>query len=253
MKKYIVAIAIVAIVSYIYYINSMPTPIGTSKPTPAPTLSAEQVKARMNDIPLVMPTQDPTFIEQTSQTSYPLTEMAIKLSFNPSSTFKKGSVSQFNRLFSTMVKEDILDRMKNDGKNINRPYDISFLQCYALYTNIFLNPFSEENKDQYKNEYDIIGAYMFLNLQSYLNNDTLFDSCKYYEATHQLYLTKDVLTSILSFTKRVETDNAFFFINVMLPISLDDFVVRIGRYVYSNFAKNYKTINAWVDMKSLCS
>jgi hypothetical protein len=142
--------------------------------------------------------------------------------------------------------------MKNDGKNINRPYDISFLQCYALYTNIFLNPFSEDNKDQYQNEYDIIGAYMFLNLKSYVGNYTLFDSCKYYDAPHQLYLSKDVLTSVLAFTKRVDTDSAFFFINVMLPIALDDFVVRIGRYVYSNFSKNYKTLNEWVNMKASC-
>jgi hypothetical protein len=251
MKKYIAVIVIVAIIGYIYYINS--TAVMTSKPTPAPTLSAEQVKKRMIDIPLVIPTQDPNFIKQTSLSIYPLTEMAIKLSFNPSSTFKQGSVSEFNRLFSTMIKEDVLNRMKNDGKNVNKPYDISFLQCYALYTNIFLNPFSEDNKDKYQNEYDIIGAYMFLNLKSYLNNDKLFDSCKYYEATHQLYLSKDVLTTILEFTKRVETDNAFFFINVMLPVALDDFVVRIGRYVYSNFAKNYKTINEWINMKSLCS
>ena len=213
MKKYIFAIVIIAIFSYIYYIKSMPTPIiSTSKPTPAPTLSSQQVNQRMKDIPLVMPTQDPDFIKQTAPSAYPLTEMAIKLSFNPSSTFKQGNVSQFNKLFSTLVREDILNRMKNDGKNINRPYDISFLECYVLYTNIFLNAFSEENKDQYQNEYDIVGAYMFLNLKSYVNNNTLFDSCKYYEATHQLYLTKDVLTSVLDFTKRVDTDNAFFFI-----------------------------------------
>jgi hypothetical protein len=179
--------------------------------------------------------------------------MAIKLSFKPSSTFKQTSVSQFNSLFSTLVQPYILDRMKNDGKNINRPYDISFLQCYALYTNIFLNKFSEDNKDQYQNEYDIIGAYMFLNLKSYVNNDTLFEGCKYYEETRNLYLSKDVLTSVLVFTKRSETDNAFFFINVMLPIDIDDFVVRIGRYVYSNFAKNHKTLNAWINMKSSCS
>jgi hypothetical protein len=246
MKKYIVAIIIVAIIGYIYYIQSIP-----KLPTPSATLSAEQVKQRMKDIPLVMPTQDPDFIKQTSL--YPLTEMAIKLSFNPSSTFKQGSVLKFNSLFSTMIKEEILNRMKNDGKNINRPYDISFLPCYVLYTNTFLNKFSETNKDQYKNEYDIIGAYMFLNLKSYVNNDRLFEGCKYYEATHQLYLSKDVLTAVLEFTKRVDTDNAFLFINVMLPIALDDFVVRIGRYVYSNFAKNYKTINEWVNMKSLCS
>lgn len=252
MKKYIiVVIVIVAIFSYIYYIKSMPTL--PSKPTPAATLSAQQINQRMKDAPLVVPTQDPEFIKQTAPSAYPLTEMAIKLSFNPSSTFKQGNVSQFNKLFSTLVREDTLNRMKNDGKNINIPYDISFLQCYVLYTNIFLNPFSKDNKDQYQNEYDIVGAYMFLNLKSYVNNDTLFDSCKYYESTHQLYLNKDVLTTVLAFTKRVETDNAFFFINVMLPVALDDFVVRIGRYVYSNFAKNYKTINEWVNMKSLCS
>jgi hypothetical protein len=200
-----------------------------------------------------MPTQNPVFIAQTSPSAYPLTEMAIKLSFNPSSTFNQSSESQFNSLFSTLTQQYILDRMKNDGKNINRPYDISFLQCYVLYTNTFLNPYSETNRDQYKNEYDIIGAYMFLNLKSYVNNDTLFDECNYYEATHQLYLSKDVLTSVLAFTKRVDTDNAFFFINVKLPIALDNFVLRIGRYVYSNFSKNYKTINTWVNMKSSCS
>lgn len=255
MKKYIIiAIVIVAIFSYIYYIKSMPTtPTMPSKPTPAPTLSVEQINKRINDIPLVLPTQDPDFMKQTAPSAYPLTEIAIKLSFNPSSTFKQVSVSQFNKLFSSLVRQDVLDRMKNDGKNINRPHDISFLQCYVLYTNIFLNPFSEENKDQYQNEYDIVGAYMFLNLKSYVNNDKLFESCKYYETTHQLYLSKDVLTSVLDFTKRVETDNAFFFINVMLPVALDDFVVRIGRYVYSNFAQNYKTINEWVNMKSSCS
>lgn len=251
MKKYIVAIVIIAIISYIYYIQSIPTV--PSKPTPAPTLSTEQINQRMKDMPLVIPTQDPDFMKQTAPSLYPLTEMAIKLSFNPSSTFKQGNVSQFNRLFSKLVQPNILDRMKNDGKNINIPYDISFLQCYVLYTDTFLNKFSVDNKDQYQNEYDIIGAYMFLNLKSYVNNDKLFDSCKYYEATHQLYLTKDVLTTILLFTKRLDTDNAFFFINVMLPVALDDFVVRIGRYVYSNFAKNYKTINEWVNMKSLCS
>jgi hypothetical protein len=284
MNKYIVAIVIVAIVSYIYYIQSIqppsnqissppptpspspfnptpsPSPTQPSNPTPSPspfnpspTLSAEEIKKRMKDIEIVMPTQNPVFIAQTSASAYPLTEMAIKLSFNPSSTFNQSSESQFNSLFSTLTQQYILDRMKNDGKNINRPYDISFLQCYVLYTNTFLNPYSETNRDQYKNEYDIIGAYMFLNLKSYVNNDTLFEGCKYYETTHQLYLSKDVLTSVLAFTKRVDTDNAFFFINVKLPIALDNFVLRIGRYVYSNFAQNYKTINTWVNMKSSCS
>jgi len=248
MKKYIVAIVIVAIICYIYYIKSIPTP--PSKPTPAATLSAEQIKERINDIP--MATQNPDFIRQTSPSLYPLTEMAIKLSFNPSSTFKQGSESQFNRLFSSLVREDILNRMKNDGKNINRPYDISFLQCYALYTNIFLNPLSENNRDQYQNDYDIVGAYMFLNLKLYVNNDRLFEMCKYYEETHQLYLSKDVLRAVLEFTQRVKKYE-FAFINVMLPIELDDFVVRIGRYVYSNFAKDNNTINAWVNLKSSCS
>lgn len=233
------------------YIKSTPTQ-QTSLSTPSPTLSAEQVNQRMKDIPLITSPPDPDFIAQTNPSAYPLTEMAIKLSFNPSSTFKQTNLSDFNHLFSTLVRDDVINRMKNDGKNVNRPYDISFLQCYALYTNIFLNPFSEINKDQYQSEYDVIGAYMFLNLRSYVNNDTLFDTCKYYEATHQLSINKDVLSSVLSFTKRLDTDNAFFFINVLTPISLDDFVMRIGRYVYSNFAKNYKTINAWVNMKSLC-
>ena len=252
MQKYIfiVCLIIFFIIGYITYNQQSPSP--SIQPTPSPTLSADQVKERMKDIVLNTPTPDPGFIARTTPTKYPLTEMAIKLSFNPSNTFKKGNESQFNVLFSSLISEKILNRMKDDGKNINRPYDIEFLGCYVLYTDIFLNPFLEDDKDRFQYEYDIIGAYMFLNLKSYVSNDNLYDSCKYYESSHQLYLSKDVLTKVLEFTKRVETDNAFFFINVMLPISLDDFVPRIGRYTYSNFSKNYKTINEWVNMKASC-
>jgi hypothetical protein len=98
MKKYIVIIAIVIIaivsIGYIYYIKTR-----SVIATPSPTLSTEQVKHRMKDIPLPTDTPDPDFIKQTSPTAYPLTELAIKLSFNPSSTFKQTSVSKFNSLF----------------------------------------------------------------------------------------------------------------------------------------------------------
>lgn len=257
MQKYIGFLMICLIVCYLLYVyknstNPIPTPVvpQPTRPTPAPTLSADQVKERMKDIVLNTPTPDPGFIARTTPTNYPLTEMAIKLTFNPSSTFKQGNIDKFNMLFNSLINENILSRMKDDGKKVSLPY--TNISCYTLYTDTFLNPFLEDDKDRFQSEYDIIGAYMFLNLKYYVNDDNLYSSCKYYEDSHQLYLSKDVLTKVLEFTKRVDTDNAFFFINVMLPINLDDFVPRIGRYAYSNFANNYKTINEWVNMKASC-
>jgi hypothetical protein len=216
-------------VGYYFYTKTPPPPppqpLAPLSPTPStPTLP-----------PFVLPTIAPV------TTKYLLTEQVILLNFPaapglPYKTFASQTI--FDNMFKKQQSPSILTLMYKDGKSIDPPA----FECYALYTNIFTNAYSGTN-DTFSNEYDIIGAYFVMTLLSLPNV-----SLKYYDNTKKILITSDILALVMTTWALTNPTNQFLFSGGEMPMLLDDFVPRISRYLFSNYANrmivDYKTKKA---------
>jgi hypothetical protein len=216
-------------VGYYFYTKtppSSPQPPAPLSPTPStPTLP-----------PFVLPTPAPV------TTKYLLTEQAILLNFPavpglPYKTFASQTV--FDTLFKNQQNSNILSLMKTDGKSTNPPS----LDCYALYTNTFTNTYSETD-DKFSNEYDILGAYFITTLLSLQDV-----SLKYYDNTKKISFSTDTLSHVMkTWGLTNSTNQSSFSAGGENPTLLDDFVPRISRYLFANYANrmivDYKTKKA---------
>lgn len=253
-------VLLVAISTAIYFYITQSTP-----PTPAPTLSDKQKDYIQKSILKSLETPAPTdsdgdLIKKTdtsTTTLYPLTEMAMKIAFLPSSTFTRGSMSTFSRMLSSAISSSpaltkILKKMTDDGKKNTEKYDLAFLDCFVLYTNTFSTPYARITGDQFRDEYDVIASYLAFHLQEYLDNETLFKQCNYYETTKDVYIPKPAIDRILEITQRSTMNDAKIGMGFAMPAKLDLFVQRVGRYVYSDYANRQNSNGMWATMKGSC-
>ena len=213
-----------------YFYTKTPPPSSPQSPAPlSPTPSTPTLP------PFVLPTPAPVI------TKYLLTEQAILLNFpaSPGQPYKTfASQTVFDSLFKKQQNSNILSLMYKDGKSIDPPA----FGCYALYTNIFTNAYSGTD-DTFSNEYDIIGAYFITSLLSLPNV-----SLKYYDNLKKILITADVLTLVMTTWGLTNPTNQFLFSGGEMPMLLDDFVPRISRYLFANYANrmitDYKTKKA---------
>ena len=260
MNKIVVFVLLVAISTAIYFYMSK-----SSTPTPAPTLSDKQKDYIQKSILKSLETPAPTdsdgdLIKKTdtsTTTLYPLTEMAMKIAFLPSSTFTRGSMSTFSRMLSASISSspaltEILKKMTDDGKKNTEKYDLAFLDCFVLYTDTFSKPYDNDKRDQFRDEYDIIASYLAFHLQEYLDSETIFKQCNYYEYTKNVYIPKPAIDRILEITERSTMNYAINGMGFGMPAKLDLFVQRVGRYVYSDYANRQNSNVMWATMKASC-
>ena len=260
MNKIVVFVLLVAISIAIYFYMSK-----SSTPTPAPTLSDKQKdyiqKSILKSIETPAPTDsDGDLIKKTdtsTTTLYPLTEMAMKIAFLPSSTFTRGSMTTFSRMLSASISSSpaltkILKKMTDDGKKNTGKYDLAFLDCFVLYTDTFSKPYDNDKRDQFRDEYDIIASYLAFHLQEYLDSETIFKQCNYYEYTKNVYIPKPAIDRILKITERSTMNYAINGMGFRMPAKLDLFVQRVGRYVYSDYANRQNSNVMWATMKASC-
>jgi hypothetical protein len=208
-------------VGYYFYtktpLPSPPPPVQSPTPSSTPTLP-----------PFVLPTPAPV------TTKYLLTEQAILLNFPaaPGAPYKTfASQTVFDNLFKKQQNSNILTVMYKDGKSIDPPA----FGCYALYTNTFTNAYSGTD-DTFSNEYDIIGAYFITTLLSLPNV-----SLKYYDNLKKILITSDILALVMTTWGLTNSTNRFLFSGGEMPMLLDDFVPRISRYLFSNYANRMQT------------
>jgi hypothetical protein len=260
MNKIVVLVILVAIFIGIYFYIKSKTP-----PTPAPTLSDKQKDYIEKSILKSLETPAPTDsdgdlikkIDTSTTTMYPLTEMAMKISFSPSSNFTRGSMSTFSRMLSSAISSspaltNILKKMTDDGKKNTGKYDLAFLDCFVLYTNTFSTPYTRATGDQFRDEYDVIASYLAFHLEEYLANETIFKQCNYYEFTKEVYIPKPAIDRILEITQRSTMNDAKLGMGFAMPAKLDLFVDRVGRYVYSDYANRQNSNGMWATMKASC-
>jgi len=260
MNKIVVLVLLVAIFIAIYFYIKSRTPT-----TPAPTLSDKQKDYIQKSILKSLETPAPTDsdgdlikkIDTSTTTLYPLTEMAMKISFLPSSNFTRGSMSTFSRMLSSSISSSpaltkILKKMTDDGKKNTGKYDLAFLDCFVLYTNTFSTPYTRATGDQFRDEYDVIASYLVFHLKEYLDNETIFKQCNYYETTKEVYIPKPAIDRILEITQRSTMNDAKLGMGFAMPAKLDLFVDRVGRYVYSDYANRQNSNVMWADMKASC-
>ena len=260
MNKIVVFVLLVAISTAIYFYITKST-----QPTPAPTLSDKQKDYIQKSILKSLETPAPTDsdgdlikqIDTSTTTLYPLTEMAMKIAFLPSSTFTRGSMSTFSRMLSSAISSSpeltaILENMTKDGKKNTGKYDLAFLDCFVLYTNTFSKPYDNNKRDQFRYEYDVIASYLVFHLQEYLANETIFKQCNYYEFTKNVYIPKSAIDRILEITQRSTMNDAKLGMRFEIPAKLDLFVQRVGRYVYSDYANRQNSNGMWATMKASC-
>ena len=260
MNKIVVFVILVAIFIGIYFYIKSKTP-----PTPAPTLSDKQKDYIQKSILKSLETPAPTDsdgdlikkIDMSTTTMYPLTEMAMKISFLPSSNFTRGSMSTFSRMLSSAISSSpaltkILKKMTDDGKKNTGKYDLAFLDCFVLYTNTFSTPYTRATGDQFRDEYDVIASYLAFHLEEYLANETIFKQCNYYEFTKEVYIPKPAIDRILEITQRSTMNDAKLGMGFLMPAKLDLFVDRVGRYVYSDYANRQNSNGMWATMKASC-
>ena len=227
-----ILIVIIAGAGYYFYTK---TP---SSPSPPPTVASPTPSSSPPTLPqFVLPTPAPV------TTKYLLTEQAILLNFPaapglPYKTFASKTV--FDDLFKKQQNSNILSIMYRDGKSIDPPA----LGCYVLYTNIFTNSYAGTD-DTFSNEYDIIGAYFITTLLSLPNV-----SLKYYDNLKKILITSDILTAVMTTWALTNTTNQFLFSGGEMPMLLDDFVPRISRYLFSNYAN--RMINDYKNKKANC-
>ena len=186
-------------------------------------------------------------------TLYPLTEQTILLNFqalpsNPYSTTYSKEI--FTDLFTKQQTKDILVKMSNDGKKIYPPT----FTCYALYTNVFTNSYiSNMTPDPYAGSYDVVGAYFFATLKNYLSPSSL-SSITYYDFIKKIVIPADVLQEIMNYWN-IDSKNSFFFSGGEMPMLLDDFVPRISRYLFTNYASKTNITNqalTYTNLKKNC-
>ena len=217
-------------IGYYFYTKtsspSSPQPPSPLSPTPSSTPTLP---------PFVLPTPAPVV------TKYLLTEQTILLNFPavpglPYKTFASQTV--FDNLFKKQQNSNILTLMYRDGKSIDPPA----FGCYALYTNTFTNAYAGTD-DTFSNEYDIIGAYFITTLLSLPNV-----SLKYYDNLKKILITSDILALVMTTWALTNPTNRFLFSGGEMPMLLDDFVPRISRYLFANYANrmivDYKTKKA---------
>ena len=267
MNKIVIIIIIITII--IIYIKFFSPPTPTPVPTtPAPTkpLTKAEIEKKADDFlnayykstPAPTNEKGKVITKPPTTTIYPLTDMAIKITFPLDKNFNRGSMSTFSEMLKKAIKNSpelssTLKKMTDDGKTDNGSYDLSFLNCFVLYTDVFNKPYPDSG-DPFQYEYDVVGAYFIFHLQEYLGQAfaPLFDNCYYFENIKRLNIPSDALTRVLQITVRSDTENAFFFTGGMMPMPLDTFVRNVGRYVYSNFANSNGTAAMWENMKVSC-
>jgi len=256
---FVLLVAILAAIYFYFYMKPL------INPTPSPTLSDKQKDYIQKSILKSLETPAPTDsdgdlikqIDTSTTTMYPLTEMAMKIAFLPSSTFTRGSMSTFSRMLSSAISSSpaltkILKKMTDDGKKNTEKYDLAFLDCFVLYTNTFSTPYTSSKGDQFEYEYDIIASYLVFHLQEYLDNETIFKQCNYYEFTKNVYIPKPAIDRILEITQRSTMNDAKRGMGFVMPAKLDLFVQRVGRYVYSDYANRQNSNGMWATMKASC-
>lgn len=242
---FVILIAIIGI-GYYFYTKSITNSAPTT--TIAPISSSPTVTAVVKPLPTLPPFSIVTPPPVT--TKYPLTEQAVLMTFTqPTSIPYKTKYSQtiFNNLFTSQQKDDVIRRMYTDHKNIDTPS----LNCYALYTNVFLYPY--QGVDTYSAEYDIIGAYFIMNLKNYIPDTS---SISYYDNTKKIVISADILQQVMTYWNLKDSTNKFFFSGGEMPMLLDDFVPRLSKYLFSNYASLYTYVNQavnYTNMKATCS
>jgi hypothetical protein len=122
----------------------------------------------------------------------------------------------------------------------------------VLYTNTFSTPYNRATGDQFRDEYDVIASYLVFHLKEYLDNETIFKQCNYYETTKEVYIPKPAIDRILEITQRSTMNDSKLGMGFAMPAKLDLFVDRVGRYVYSDYANRQNSNVMWADMKASC-
>lgn len=208
---------------------------------------------------------------QRGSTNYPLTEQMIMLKFNKK-YYTPYSQEIFNDLLQKNINQNITERFfkNNPNKNLS-------LNCYVLYTNTFIpeqkrqqgsnlqisgsqNVYFEdeiiENVSDFPEDYDIIGAYFFYNIDKFLPpNSNCLNTIYYYDLTKKIVIDKQCLSYIYSNIKgNIENDNNnyFMFTNGEMPMDLDNFVPRISKYLFYGFGVNIETIEKYNIWKQNC-
>jgi hypothetical protein len=240
---------------YFYYKSQKQQSTPTAAPTPTPTvtqtpLSLDQILTTLTISPSLLMTTAPPIT-----TLYLLTEQAILLNFkaytdNPYTT--PYSQDLFDKMFKMQQNENVLSNMYNDHKNITNPS----LNCYALYTNVFLYGYTSA-PDSYINDYDIIGAYFFTTLKNYLSPAEL-STIYYFDSIKKIMISSDICKKIaihwgLDSTKTSDSTNIFLFSNY--GGNLESFVKRLSQYVLSNYKNRKKYSDAdmsYIKLTSLC-
>jgi hypothetical protein len=271
MNKIVIIIIIIIIIGvYTKFFSNpttpSPTTLAPTTPVPTKPLTKAEMEKKADDIlnayykstPAPTNEKGKVITKAPTTTIYPLTDMAIKISFPLDNNFNRGSMSTFSEMLKKAIKNSselssTLKKMTDDGKTDNGSYDLSFLNCFVLYTDIFNKPYPESG-DPFQYEYDVVASYFIFHLQEYLGQAfaPLFNNCYYFESIKRLNIPSDALTRVLQITSRSDSEDAFLFTGGMMPMPLDTFVRNVGRYVYSNFANSNGTAAMWENMKFSC-
>jgi hypothetical protein len=258
IKKILLLLVIISIFFYIHKKSSIePTPTPSS--TPSAAEKDEIIKKALERMKTPAPTDDfGNLIRNfSSTTKFPLTDLAIRATFTPSSDFKQVNIESFINLLNTKLSKEIIKKLIGTQSFVITSENVfTFLDCYVLYTNVFTHPYDKNAGDVYSDEYDIIGAYFIFQLPKYASSSPgLFkNGCQYIQSIFSLILPKELLKNAVTAIGKsfLPGEDGFFVAGVVMPISLDDFVPRISKYLYNNFANNRQTSQLYYDMLQKC-
>lgn len=260
----IMSIIIIGAVLYLYYKtlkeSSMVSPSSPVSPSPPRYPSSSSTPSSIS----LMPTERPL------TTKFLYTEQVIKSIFQaPEGTPYVTSFSEelATKLYKSNIKMETYERFKYiyPHKQITFP-------CYILFTNVFWpknvteqvnildtssGNYSQEAVNQYEDEYDLIGAYFFFNFYKYLNENDKNNveyKVSYYDSLKKIVIPKKSLIEIFNKIRPDDynSNNYNLFTLGVMPMSLDDFVPKISKYLYYNLRNNPKTAEIYTSWLNTC-
>lgn len=207
-----------------------------------------------NITPLSIPTMPP-FIQPT--TKYNLTEQAIMLRYTGDYTIPN-SREIFNSLLNKNINRSILSTYNSS------PFNLS---CYVLHTPVFLpDPIKRQgsyydqdtglivnNLTENIEQFDIIGAYFFLNIDKLVGQD---NTCipVYYDTIKKIVIDKTCLTNIFN---NLRADNSYkqqdLFTGGSMPMLLDSFVPKLSRFLFYGLGVYDKSTYTYKNLLSKCN
>lgn len=275
-KILIVILLFVLIGGYLYYNSSKVEPTTTLAPTlpsiPKPTVSEEEIQKIADSIsaqytvnPKFIPTDPPKELSAASveyqvdkalreagitkapkplfndSTKYILTEAAIRYAYPLYDDKYRIEKDAFETLLNeTIAKKEscksILSSMKNAGIQIPDKATIPFFNCFILFSRTFSNTFVKDDKFD---EYDLIGAFFFLNLRSWLkqlDKENLLNQNQVYSVDlKELSIDSQIMYYIARNVVYKNTKNDIFVITTFVqPIFIDNFIIILSR-AFANY------------------